>query len=194
MNKIKKVLRFWYIYVLAIIASILGSVYYCHFINQPRNEETITLFIASYSSSADKLNNYLEDNSPSYLREINILMLNPKSSDFDYFMVNRGLNQADIFILPESYLFDSLIENQFASLSQDVLSNYFTYTAEDHNKGILIHDIGQADNDLMTFKSDKYEDEKYYLFFRINSLHIGQLNNGEYDTALLFTKALLSYE
>ena len=178
MNKIKKVLRFWYIYVLAIIASILGSAYYCHFINQPRNEETITLFIASYSSSTDKLNNYLKDNSPSYLREINILMLNPKSSDFDYFMVNRGLNQADIFILPESYLFDSLIENQFASLNQDVLSNYFTYTAEDHNKGILIHNIGQADNDLMAFKSDKYEDEKYYLFFRINSLNICQLNNG----------------
>ena len=67
-------------------------------------------------------------------------------------------------------------------------------TSDQYNKGILIHDIGDADNDLITFTNENYEDEKYYLFYRMNSFHIGKLNNGSYDTALQFTKLLLNYE
>ena len=194
MNKVKKALKFWYIYLLSIAIAVIGTIYYCDFINKPRNEATITLFVSSYSLNSEKLNNYLESKSPDYLREINIIMVNPKSTDLDYYMVNKGLNQADIFILPESYLFEELINNQFAELNNEVLSDYFVYETDTYNKGILIHDIGDSDNDLMTFNNDNYEDEKYYLFYRKNSLHGGKLTSSNYDTSLVFTKALLEYE
>lgn len=194
MNKLKKVLRFWYIYLISIAVAVIGTIYYCDFINKPRNEATITLFVSSYSQDSEKLNNYLESKAPNYLREINIVMVNPKSTDLDYYMVNKGLNQADIFILPESYLFEELIKNQFASLNNEVLNNYFVYETDSYNKGILIHDIGDIDNDLMTFNNEKYDDEKYYLFYRNNSIHGGKLTNSNYDTSLVFTKALLEYE
>ena len=193
-NKIRKALRFWYIYLIVVVASVVGTFYYVDFINRPKNEETITLFVSSYSQNSDNLQKYLEEKAPSYIREINIIVANPKSTDLDYLMVNRGLNKADIFILPESYLFEDLINNQFVLLNEEILNSYFSYQSDSYNKGILIHDIGESDNSLMTFTNEKYDDERYYLFYRNNSIHAGGLNNSSYDTSLIFTKALLEYE
>ena len=122
--------------------------------------------------------------------------MNPKSADFGYFMVNKGLNKADMFILPESYLFDELLDNQFAILNEEVINPYFTYTTDSSNHGILLHDVGDNDNNLLQFKSEQFTDEKFYIFYRVNSLHIGALNaKSKADTAFLFTKYLLeSYE
>lgn len=194
--KIKHLLRYWYVYLLLIASSVIGTIYYCDFINKPRNEETINLFVASYTQKSEPLYEYLKEKSPKYLREINITMTNPKSADFGYFMVNKGLNKADIFILPESYLFDDLLNNQFATLNEEVINPYYTYKPDSSNHGVLLHDIGNSDNNLLQFKSEKYEDEKFYIFYRVNSLHIGGLNNkSKADTAFLFTKYLLdSYE
>ena len=195
-SKIKSLLKYWYVYVLVTAASVVGTLYYCDLINRPKNEETINLFVASYTSKTEPLYNYLKDRKPDYLREINITMTNPKSADFGYFMVNKGLNRADIFILPESYLFDDLLNEQFALLKEDVVGPYFDYTTDESNHGVLLHDVGDKDNDLIKFNDDRYEDERFYIFYRINSLHIKGLNEKAIvDTSFLFTKYLLdSYE
>lgn len=195
-NKIKRLLRYWYVYLLLIASSVIGTIYYCDFINKPRNEETINLFVASYTQKSEPLYEYLKEKSPKYLREINITMTNPKSADFGYFMVNKGLNKADIFILPESYLFDDLLNNQFATLNEEIINPYYTYSSDSSNHGVLLHNIGDKDNNLLQFKTEQYDDEKFYIFYRVNSLHIGNLNKkSKADTAFLFTKYLLeSYE
>lgn len=194
-SAMKLILKKWYIYLIAIIVAVTGSIYYCNFINMPRNEETISIFLSSYSSNNEKLFTFLKEKSPSYLREVSILSISPKSPDFDYFMVNKGLNKADIFILHESYLFDELIKKQFASLNNEVVANYFNYSSDSSNKGILIHEKNGDDHGLITFKSTNYEDENFYMFFRINSLHIkGLYEKAKVDTALLFAKELLNYE
>ena len=58
-NKIRKALRFWYIYLIVVVASVVGTFYYVDFINRPKNEETITLFVSSYSQNSDNLQKYL---------------------------------------------------------------------------------------------------------------------------------------
>ena len=196
MKKNKHLWRYWYVYLLLIASSVIGTIYYCDFINRPKNEETINLFVASYTQKSEPLYDYFKEKAPDYLREINITLVNPKSADFGYFMVNKGLNKADIFILPESYLFDDLLNNQFVTLNEEVIDSYFTYTTDSSNHGVLLHDVGNNDNNLLQFKSEQYTDEKFYIFYRVNSLHIGDLNSkSKVDTALLFTKYLLeSYE
>ena len=190
---IKNVLHFWYVYVLLIAAATIGTIYYCDFINRPKAEKTISLFVSSYSLNNNKLYDFLKEKSPSYLREINISFANPKSPEFEYQIVNKGLNKADMFILPKSYVFDSLVEKQFASLNQDVLNNYFIYETDSYGKGIVMHKVGQQDNDLFTFVNTDYPDEEYYLYYRVNSIHIKGLNDAKFDTALMFTKELLNY-
>lgn len=194
MNIFKTVLKKWYLYVIAIGLSIFGCSYYVNFINMPRNEQTISLFISSYTSDTSKVKKYLESKSPSYLREIDITNIQPDSSNLEYFFVNKGLNRADIFILHESLLTKELLENQFAMLDNDYLSNYFSYESEATNHGIVVHKKDGEDHKLITFKKDGKDDQNFYLFFRINSLHIGKLNNSNYDTAINLTKAILEYE
>lgn len=196
MKKNKHLWRYWYVYLLLIVSSVIGTIYYCDFINRPKNEETINLFVASYTQKSEPIYDYLKEKAPDYLREINITLVNPKSADFGYFMVNKGLNKADMFILPESYLFDDLLNNQFVTLNEEVINPYFTYTTDSSNHGVLLHDVGNNDNNLLQFKSEQYTDEKFYIFYRVNSLHIGDLySKSKADTALLFTKYLLeSYE
>lgn len=195
MNRtLKAILKFWYIYLILIAVSVVGTIYYCDFINMPRNEETISLFICNYSTNSESLFSFLKEKSPDYLREINITNVNPKSSDYGYYMVNKGLNKADIFLLPESRLDKDLLNKQFAELNSGVLSSYFTYETEDLNRGVLYHKKGDSDSTLINLINDKYEDENYYLFYRVNSKHIKGLNNSKVDTALMFTKELLNYE
>ena len=195
MNRtLKAILKFWYVYLLLIAVSVVGTIYYCDFINMPRNEETISLFICNYSSNNEALFSFLKEKSPDYLREINITSVNPHSSDFDYYMVNKGLNKADIFLLSESRMGKDLLTKQFAELKSDVLSSYFTYESEDLNRGVLYHKKGDSDSTLISIINDKYEDENYYLFYRVNSKHIKGLNDSKFDTALSFTKELLNYE
>lgn len=190
---IRNIARYWYVYIVAIVAGVIGSIYYCEFINMPRKQETISLFVSSYSNDPTNLHKFLNEKKPDYLREINITMISPKSGDFDFFMVNKGLGKADIFILSESYLFEDLTNKQFANLNEEYLNTYFTYSTDESGKGILIHSAGSEDNDLMTFHNDKY-DENFYLFYRKNSLHIGELGKKKWDTAIAFTKELLNYE
>lgn len=190
---VKNILHFWYVYLLLVVAATLSTIYYCDFINRPKAEKTISLFVSSYSLNSNKLYDFLLEKSPSYLREINISFVNPKTADFEYQIVNKGLNKADIFILPKSYVFDSLVEKQFAALNADVLNQYFSYETDSYGKGIVMHKIGQEDNDLYTFKNSDYPDEDYYLYYRVNSVHIKGLNESKYDTALMFTKELLNY-
>ena len=190
---VKNILHFWYIYLLVIVSVSIGAIYYCDFIDMPRKEETISLFISSYTNDSNKLHSFLKEKSPDYLREINITFVNPKAPEFEYLMVNKGLNKADMFILTESYIFDSLIEKQFSPLNKEVVESYFTYESDESGKGILMHKPGDQDNDLYTFNNETYKDERFYLFYRVNSLHIKGLNDAKVDTALRFTKELLNY-
>lgn len=195
MNKtFKKTLKYWYVYAAAIAISVAGSIYYCDLINLPRNEETISLFVSTYGKNSSEIHSFLKAKSPQYLREINLFCIDPMSADFDYYMVNKGLNQADIFILREGYLFEKLINDQFAPLKSDIVNEYFSYETDSSGKGILFHKKDEEDHPLISVKNEKYDDENYYIFYRVNSLHISGLNDSKFDTALKFTKALLEYE
>ncbi len=193
MNKIKKYLKHWYVYLISIAVAVVGSIYWCNFINRPKGRETITVFVATYDQNTSKLYNFLSANSPSYIREINITAISPKSPDFNYFLVNYGLGKADIFILHQSYVYEELATKQFASMKQEVLNEYFTYETETYNRGVLLHEKGEDNNDIIQYTSSKYEDENFYAFYRKNSDHIGKLNKSSSDTALLYTKALLEH-
>jgi len=191
---IKTVFHRWYLYIIAIVVSSFVCSYYINFINMPRNEETISFFISSYTGDTNKINSYLKSKSPSYLREINITNVKPTASDFSYFFFYKGLNNADVFILHESFLTDEIITNQFATLDATYLSKFFVYTPDKTNHGILIHEKDGKDHGLLTFKSSQENDENFYIFYRINSLHIGKMNNSSFTTAFTLTKALLEYE
>ena len=59
---------------------------------------------------------------------------------------------------------------------------------------IQLLDAILAEMTSQNYGEEEYEDENYYLFYRVNSKHIKGLNDSKFDTALSFTKELLNYE
>lgn len=191
MNKILLALKkHWYVYLLAIIVATSLSIYWCNFVTRPVDEQTITLFIGSYSLDKEALSNKLNEVKPDYLKEINIVSVKTGSSDFGYYFVNNGLNKADIFVLPESYVTEDMMNKQFATLNSSYLTTYFEYESDSSNHGINIHKVGQEDKEIFTFTEEGKTDENYYLFFRTNSIHIGEMSNSNFDTAIKFAKVI----
>ena len=187
----KSIKKRWYVYISTIVVTSFAVSYYVDFANKPRNEETLTIFTSSFNINNSVFRNKLLENSPDYLREVLNFNVSPQDRSFSYYFQNQGLNVADIFILPETVLFDELLQKQFAVLDENYLNNFFTYETEPTNHGILVHKKGDTNNNLLQFTKDSFDDN-YYLFYRINSIHAGMLNNSSYDTSIVLTKYILN--
>ncbi len=192
MNKFLKLIsRQWYLYLIAPIFSVFVINYTLDLVNKPRNEETITIFIASSESgSSSSLRETLTNNKPDYLREINIFTVQQDGNDFNRMFSIYGRDNSDIVILPKNKIDDAYVTSYYAPFSdefmQEVLPNSKYYTSEETGKnyGIKLHSVGE-ENTLIKYKSETF-DEDYYAFFMKNSKHIGELNNSSFTTAFSF--------
>ena len=87
----------------------------------------------------------------------------------------------------------SFSDEQIKTLIPNV-DGYEFYKEEDKNLGIKIYDKNTnsgVDKDIITYTSEKEENEDYYLLFRNDSIHIGSLNNSQSDNALRIVNNLL---
>ncbi len=192
MNRIfAKIKSWWYLYLIALVALPLGTCYLTYLVNLPRNEETITLFIASCQSSTKGLYEELMKNRPDYLREINIRSYVYYEDTFSTYYSYFGRGDADIVILPESKIASASVTSYYKKWSEDMIDSSSAYYSVESGLdvyGKLIHKKGE-DNSYISYKDDEH-DENYYLFYGKNSLHLGPLSNSKWNTALLFAKIL----
>ena len=185
------VMHHWYLYVIALLMGVFVINYSIDLINKPRNEETITLFIAcSESGSSIELRKKLNEEKPSYLREINIFTVDQNSKDYDRYFTIYGMDNSDIVILPKNKIEDDVVTHYYASFEKEYIEEYVSpssyYVSENNGLmyGIKVHSIGE-ENALINYRNDGF-DEDYYAFFIKKSKHIGKLYQSEYVTAFNF--------
>ena len=190
-----RLLKRWYAYIIAIFFGTTLSCLYVDVTGQHRAEETITFFVSTYSTDDSKARAALTKDAPSYLKEVNLVNIPLSESNWEYYFVNRGLNHADVFVLPESRLTSAMLTEQFALLKPEVLSSYFSYEAEETGHGIYLHHKGENKPSPFLFTSEERKDENFYVLFRKNSIHIGGLYaKSSHDTALTMVKHWIDYE
>lgn len=188
MKKIKSnISKFWYLYLVCLVVFPFISIYVVDVINKPRNEETISIFIGSCSSDSKELVNKLNENKPSYLREINVRNYVYYEDSFPSLYNSFGKNESDLIILPESKILDDTCMYYYAKLDESLFPNESFYFAGEDKAcyGLLLHKKETNNDDLITYKDDDH-DENYYAFFNKNSLHIGLVNGSNWNTALDF--------
>ena len=191
MNKVKQfflnVGKHLWVYVLFCLASTLLSIYVVNLINKPRNEETISILVASYDDKCEEFKKEVNKRRPDYLREIQFNTYSLLDDSFENYYLNLAYGLSDIVILPESKVNNSKVQDYYAILSDEIKTKYFVdkefFSLEDKEYGVLIHKKGTEDNNLLKYKLDEQTDENYYLFFFWKSKHIGVLNDTTYNTA-----------
>ena len=191
MNKLKQFFlnigKHIWVYVLFCLASVFLSIYVIDLINKPRNEETISILVASYDDKCETFKTEVDKRRPRYLREIQYNTYSLLDDSFENYYLNLAYGLSDIVILPESKVNDSKVLDYYAIFNDEIKTKYFNnkefYTLDDKDYGVLIHKKGTEDNNLLKYYLDEKSDENYYLFFYWKSKHIGSLNNTTYNTA-----------
>lgn len=181
--------KWWYLYLIALLAIPSGSYYLTYLVNLPWDQETITIFIASTNVSTKGLYEALEKAKPSYLREIVIRSYVYYEDNFSTYYAYFGGSDCDIVILPESKIVPSKVASSYKKWSDDLIDSskeYYSY--ENAVYGKKIHGKGD-ENGYIAYK-DGERDEDYYLFYGKDSLHLGSFSDSSYDTAFLFTNII----
>ncbi len=192
MNKFfGKIKEWWYLYLAFLILIPIGVSYLTYVVNLPRNEETISIFIASCSTNVKELRAELEEEKPQYLRQISIKSYVYDDKDFSQYYNYFGCQDVDIVVLPESKISSGTVLSNYkkldASLESDAASYYYP-EGSSSAYGKLIHKKGE-ENGLITYKDDNH-DEDYYLFYGKNSLHLGEMSGTNWNTALTFAEII----
>lgn len=193
-NKMNKFKQFFlnigkhlWAYALFCLAGSLLSIYIVDLINKPRNEETISILVASYDDKCETFRNEVNQRRPKYLREIQFNTYSLLDERFEDYYLKLAYGLSDIVILPESKVNESKVQDYYAIFNDEIKTKYFPnkewYTLDDKDYGILIHKKDTEDNHLLTYCLNEQTDEDYYLFFYWKSKHIGSLNNTTYNTA-----------
>ena len=191
MKSIKSILinigKHIWVYAIFCLTFSLLSIYIVNLINKPRNQETISIFVASYDYKCEVFRKEVDKNRPDYLREIEFHTYSLLDNNFDDYYLSLAYGLCDIAIVPESKVNDSKVQDYYAILSDEIINKYYTdnefYTLDEKDYGVLIHKKGLNDNNLLKYSLSEEMDENYYLFFFWKSKHIGSLNNTTYETA-----------
>lgn len=158
------------------------------------NEKVDIIFCAyGYNSKNGTLTNLLKQNSPEYIREVNINYVNLELSTLDFNnQLIANMESADLFILPES-----LISSKLPHLRTSFERNIFTanigyppidkwYVEENKTLGFCVYDKENDTGymkDYFTYVASSKTPENYYAFFRKDSPQCGIITGGSYNAA-----------
>ena len=180
------------VYILLMVLSIVLSVSFVTIVSKPRNETTLTIFMGTYTTNIENFKRELEKEKPNYLKEINIRCFSPSSKNYTYAYRSIGLKGADIIALPFSKIDSQTVVDFYAKITNEYIEKYFenydVLTISNSVYGVKIHEKGQANGEFLSFYDVESNDDDYYLFYKKNSLHIGDITSSKYETAFILSK------
>lgn len=147
--------------------------------NDTSASKKITLFVEANSVKDAEFSVLLEDDMPPKLKMIKIYT----SSDTSF--ESYALVGADLFIVKgsdaEKYI------DSFAKLEKKEGFEYYYHGGTAY--GIKVYDKETKKGSATKFIS--YEDDDYYLFFGINSVHLGDLNGSADDYSFVIADKIM---
>lgn len=187
----------WYKYLFALILAIVLWILLIDLFVAPKKNEKIGIFIGSYGMS-EKINEAITK--PDYLREINFYDVNINESYyFILFSSYASSGDFDMAIVAESQFRESDIQ-YYEKINQEKFEGSFGvfdyYRVNDDIYGVKVYDSETNQGiltDYIAFEDEGFE-EDYYLFFSNSSIHLGPLNDSQYDGLYEILKELLNKE
>lgn len=169
MRVLKRIFSQLHIYVAWIILSSLVWSWIFMLATDTSAAKKITVFVEADNVRDTEFSILLEENMPQKLKMI-------KVRKFSYAMFDSyTLLNADIFIVKsanaEQYI------DSFVKLEEKEGVEYFYHNGEPY--GIKVYDKETKKGSATKYIS--YEDDDYYLFFGVNSVHLGELNGSADD-------------
>lgn len=198
-SKMKKYLSKWYLYLIAIVISVVVFCLSITIKTNPSKLEKVNFFLGTYDALTSDLDKELESQSSDDIKQINITFSFYGSSSFEY-VYETTRSEMDFYILPLSFLNSN--ESRyvyFADLNEAYLNEYFgtelSYLHYDATTvGIKVYDHLTKEGyfkDYVTYATGSSE-EDFYLFYNRQSQNLGNINESKTDHALCVSKILFN--
>ena len=197
--------KYWWYYVLWTLLVIFVWEIAFTIITQPKEKESVYLFLGVEDAKADEMYAHLEAAKPDYVRHLDITAYSTRITGFDYLFVTRGQLQTDIFVLPESYCDPFVMTSTFYPMDLNTVKELFGDDADCDKAvydgkayGVKIYDkvanVGRATTYLTYTYTDNNGGNQavgdYYLFFGKKSVHLGKLTGSDNNGALILAQAI----
>ena len=176
-----KAAKHWYLYLIWIILVVMLWNLIFAFLTKIPKEEKVEIFVGEYDSDWDLLDDVCKDNTPNYLKTINIRRYLVNQMHFDEMLQVQG-SIADIFILPESKIQD--VKVYYQPLDTKEVQSIFGDVELCEIEGIPF-------GIKLNFQNAS---EDYYLFFGSASVHLGDWNGSGTKGAIDIAEVILNYE
>ena len=195
----------WFYYVLWLVLVIFAWEGIFSFITKPKKEESVFLFFGVEEVQTDTIYSELKVVKPEYVKTIDITARSSRTEGFDSLFATRGIQNGDVFVLPESFCEQSVMQSCFYPMDPNVVKELFgenvdcgKATVDNKVYGIKIYDKetnkGRAEEYFTYLYTDndgvKQTVGDYYLFFGKKSLHLGILSDSKFDGALILAQAI----
>ncbi len=187
----------WYIYLFYALIAIFLWTYAVTLVTRDKPKEVVTIWIMTYDIELAEFTEALENNRPEYLKHIRVNFEDRTAPYVDIKYQGIGVDN-DIVILPESFVAKGSAAYGYQVLHKEYLESIMPgleyYTIDDNAYGIKIFDKDDTDDGLIKYTNETDEKENYYLFINKKSLHMGKINNSQYDGGIKVLRMLLGYE
>ncbi|MGM9874039.1 MAG: hypothetical protein ACI31G_03890 [Bacilli bacterium] len=189
----------WFLYLVYFLLSILISSVLISNITKTPNSKKVDIFIGANYTLPNELNDYIYENKPDKLKEVNISYYDPDSVYFGAYYASKGMN-CDIVILPtnKDVIDEENISVYMARMEKDIIDNYFSYSfvyyeIDSYYYGLKVYDGETKDGYLKNLFNEE-DENTYYLFFVDGSSHIRLIDLLGLDSASLeIMKVINSY-
>ncbi len=150
-----------------------------------KENEEITIYIASYFTDDKAITNYLYDRIGDGILNINILSYNIEDSYFGTTLNSVAVTNTDIIIIPEVYATEKLVVPYFAKLNSFFIDEEKVYAIGGNVYGIEIYNKSNKENELCAmigFNTHETNHEKYFMFVNKDTVNFNSVvptNNKE---------------
>lgn len=179
----------WFLYLSLAILIVMLQCFALDTATRPSNEERVSMFLSCYSVD-DMLSASINDNLPDGIRSFDVGSFDPENAFYPTYFNTFG-KDADLVTLTQRFSDMCDCDAYFAPIDEEEMRERFEnaefYYHDGRAYGIKIFDgktkSGIATNYINYCRDDKEED--VYLFFGLNSLHIGNLSDNSIDDSAL---------
>ena len=179
----------WFLYLSVAILIVTLQCFALDAATGPTDEESVSMFLSCYSVD-EKLSTYINDDLPEGIRSFNLGSFDPENAFYPTYFSTFG-RDADLVTLTLKFSDMCDCDRYFAQLDEEEIRARFEnaefYYHDGKPYGIKVYDgetkSGIATDYIEYCKSGQEED--VFLFFGLNSMHIGNLSDNSIDDSAL---------
>lgn len=190
-KRAKALISVWYIFVVWAVISVILWHWITDLLTRPSSDEKISVFVCSENCGQAELVEKLQAARPEYIVQLEFKWVSSSDPMFAVYYDAFAVDGGDLIILPESklneYSYVDFLELDISAVESVYNRSFDYYRTEDGKAYGIEIDVLNS----LGVQNQESSEQKYYLFFNKNSMHLGVLKDSARNAAVILAEVFL---